>query len=259
MSAYLYTWNPKRWNWNDLQEGISYVNKDERYDTRWSCGNTKRITIGDFFFLMRLGVEPKGIIGCGYVSSIPCEGPHWGQGQNSEGKMALYTDLLFTILSEYPIIDLGQLRHEHPGCNWTPQSSGTSIPENVASQLMSIIQIDKPLYSAREYEREIITYIEGKPRRLTYTTYNRSLPARQACIAYYGYDCSVCGFDFEEAFGDLGKYYIEVHHLNPMSDIGEEYVIEPIRDLRPVCANCHVMLHREKRVLSIEELRARRR
>ena len=51
--------------------------------------------------------------------------------------MALYTDLLFTILSEYPIIDLGQLRHEHPGCNWTPQSSGTSIPENVASQLMS--------------------------------------------------------------------------------------------------------------------------
>ena len=67
MSAYLYAWNPRRWNWKDLQEGIAYVNNDERYDRPWRC-RTRKIAIGDLFFLMRLGLEPKGIIGCGYVS-----------------------------------------------------------------------------------------------------------------------------------------------------------------------------------------------
>ena len=71
MSSYLYTWNPTKWNWSDLQDAIYRVNNNEQYDTYWSCGNTKRIAIGDMFFLMRLGVEPKGIIGCGYISYIP--------------------------------------------------------------------------------------------------------------------------------------------------------------------------------------------
>lgn len=71
MSAYLYTWNPNKWDWKDFQYAVYCMNNDEPYDRRWSCGNTKRIVIGDLFFLMRLGVEPKGIIGCGYVLSIP--------------------------------------------------------------------------------------------------------------------------------------------------------------------------------------------
>ena len=255
MSAYLYTWNPRKWNWHDLQEGIFYVNNDEPYVTRWSCGNTKKIEIGDVFFLMRLGVEPKGIVGCGYVYSVPFETRHWGQEQNSRVKMALYTRLFFTVLSEHPIIHLDQLRSEFPAYNWTPQSSGTSIPEDVASQLLSIVQTDRDNNFTQIYEQFFHSYIEGQPSIVTNKTYDRSRPARQDCIAYYGYDCSVCGFNFETEFGDLGKYYIEVHHLKPISEIGEEYEIEPIRDLRPVCANCHAMLHREKRLLSIEELR----
>ncbi|MGZ0084928.1 HNH endonuclease [Caldibacillus thermoamylovorans] len=46
---------------------------------------------------------------------------------------------------------------------------------------------------------------------------------------------------------------MEVHHLIPLSEIGEQYTVNPFDDLRPVCPNCHAMLHRGN--LSIEELR----
>ncbi len=77
------------------------------------------------------------------------------------------------------------------------------------------------------------------------------------CIKHYGAVCIVCDFSFEQVYGDLGAGFIHVHHLTPLSDIGREYQVNPIKDLRPVCPNCHAMLHREKETLSIEVLRAR--
>jgi 5-methylcytosine-specific restriction protein A len=53
----------------------------------------------------------------------------------------------------------------------------------------------------------------------------------------------------------LGEGFIHVHHLNPIATIAEEYELDPENDLRPVCPNCHAMLHRKKETLSIEELR----
>ncbi|WP_408313283.1 HNH endonuclease [Paraburkholderia sp. RL17-347-BIC-D] len=86
----------------------------------------------------------------------------------------------------------------------------------------------------------------GKSRLVTANTYDRSPTARQACIAHHGYKCAVCGFCFEEKYGALGAGYIEVHHLNQVADIDEEHLIDPITDLRPVCANCHRMLHKQR-------------
>ena len=256
MSAYLYAWNPRRWNWKDLQEGIAYVNNDERYDRPWRC-RTRKIAVGDLFFLMRLGLEPKGIIGCGYVSSTAYERPHWDPGKNAKGIKISYTDLFFTVLSENPIIHLEELNYKFPNYNWTPQSSGMIIPDGIEYELSSIIQNDNKNRFSKQ-TKQFRRYREGKPRIINYKTYDRSLPARQECIGYYGYDCSVCGFNFEAIFGDLGKNYIEVHHLKQIADIGEEYRIEPIKDLRPVCANCHRMLHKQRPALSIEELSDRR-
>ena len=46
-------------------------------------------------------------------------------------------------------------------------------------------------------------------------------------------------------------------HIVPLSEIGEEYVVDPIRDLVPVCPNCHMALHSKKDgVYTVEELRA---
>lgn len=255
MSAYLYTWNPDRWNWSDQQDAIYRVNNGEQYDIYWSCGNTKRITLGDLFFLMRLGVEPKGIIGCGYVTSTPYLLPHWDEEKAKEGATTLRTDLLFKALTEVPIISLHYLQDKHPNYNWTPQSSGISIPDEIAEELYLLIQENAKFSFNPASKSEIELFAEGKPKSVTIKTYDRSPAARQACIDHYGYNCAVCGFNFEQVYGALGSRYIEVHHLNQVADIGEEYLIDPIRDLRPVCANCHRILHKTRPPFSIQELK----
>lgn len=255
MKTYLYIWHPDKWNWIDLQDAIYRVNNNEQYDMYWSCGKTNRIAIGDVFFLMRLGVEPKGIIGCGYVSSTPYYLPHWDENKAAKGKMALRTDLLFKALSEDPILPLDFLQDKYPKYKWTPQVGGLSIPESVASEIFSIIQNDSRFTFSPVEEKEVRLYAEGKEKIVTYRTYDRSAAARQECIERYGYECSVCGFSFSMVYGDLGKNYIEVHHLKQIADIAEEHEINPIQDLRPVCANCHRMLHKTRSALSIEELK----
>jgi len=40
----------------------------------------------------------------------------------------------------------------------------------------------------------------------------------------------------------------------PLSEVGEAYALDPINDLRPVCPNCHAMLHRKKLAMDIETL-----
>ncbi|MCF6152766.1 MAG: hypothetical protein E3K38_10830 [Candidatus Kuenenia stuttgartiensis] len=98
-------------------------------------------------------------------------------------------------------------------------------------------------------------YVEGAKKQIRVNAYERDPKARKACLAYHGYDCSVCGFNFETHYGDLGTHFIHVHHLRPLSLTDGAYVLDPVADLRPVCPNCHAMLHREDPPLSIEQLR----
>ena len=65
-----------------------------------------------------------------------------------------------------------------------------------------------------------------------------------------------CGFNFEETYGEIGKNYIEVHHVTPLFSLDGEIDIDPAKDLVVVCSNCHRMIHRNKdRVLTIQELK----
>lgn len=98
--------------------------------------------------------------------------------------------------------------------------------------------------------------MEGALRRVVSSQYERNPAARLACIAHYGAICFVCGFSFEATYGELGRGFIHVHHLVPVSSIGNEYKVNPIEDLRPVCPNCHAMLHRKDPPLAVEELQA---
>lgn len=99
-------------------------------------------------------------------------------------------------------------------------------------------------------------YVEGAVRTIWVNVYERDEGARAECIAHYGLACAVCGFDFETIYGSIGKGFIHVHHLKPLSEIRQEYEVNPVADLRPVCPNCHAMLHRRKPdPYSIEELR----
>ena len=97
--------------------------------------------------------------------------------------------------------------------------------------------------------------MEGATHQIWVNAYERNPAARRACIAHYGTGCIVCGFNFGQVFGELGEGYIHVHHLLDLASIGEEYEVDPIDDLRPVCPNCHAMLHREAPAMSIEKLK----
>lgn len=107
---------------------------------------------------------------------------------------------------------------------------------------------------AEELPLDMVLY-EGLAEKIFVNKFERNPEARSKCIAHYGYTCSVCKFDFEESFGALGKNFIHVHHVVPLSEIRKKYKIDPIKDLRPVCPNCHAMLHKTNPVLSIERLK----
>ena len=76
------------------------------------------------------------------------------------------------------------------------------------------------------------------------------------CIEHYGVNCIICGFNFEEIYGSVGKEFIHVHHLIELREINEQYEVDPIEDLRPVCPNCHAILHKRKPAYSIKEMKS---
>ncbi len=86
-------------------------------------------------------------------------------------------------------------------------------------------------------------YLEGALRRVYVNRYERDPRAKAECIAYYGAVCYICGMDFASVYGDIAAGVVHVHHLIPLSEIPGEYQVDPIRDLRPVCPNCHVVAH----------------
>ena len=67
--------------------------------------------------------------------------------------------------------------------------------------------------------------------------------------------CNKEGFDFGALYGELGRGYIHVHHLTPVSEIGESYKVYPATELIPVWPNRHAMLQKHKPPILVEELR----
>ena len=68
--------------------------------------------------------------------------------------------------------------------------------------------------------------------------------------------CLVCGFDFEKRYGDLKADFIEMHHDRPVSTLGRAGYVR-LGQLKPLCANCHRMIHREAPMVELSQLKAR--
>lgn len=99
--------------------------------------------------------------------------------------------------------------------------------------------------------------IEGAMRDILTNKYERNRKARARCIAHYGTACQVCGIDFGAMYGEEFAGKINVHHRKPLYEIKEDYVVDPIKDLVPVCPNCHMVLHSKKDgVYTVEEVKA---
>lgn len=266
MNYYLLTWNPDKWAWATIDQNIEELKRTGFFKDSWSCGRSKQIKKGDRLFFMRLGTEPKGISASGYASSGYYKDKHW---DGTEGKDTNYVDVDFDVIlkpDKDEILTLDALKSITPEKNqqWTPQQSGSSIDNEVADRLETLWF--NFLNDTKKFSHSFVsgdsdtngatdTYTEGSSYVTTMTKYERNVHARQGCLDHYGHKCSVCDFDFGNTYGDLGQGFIHVHHITPIADIGQEYQLNPIKDLRPVCPNCHAMVHRRRPALTIDKLK----
>lgn len=99
-------------------------------------------------------------------------------------------------------------------------------------------------------------YLEGNCQQITTDRYERNPAARKLCLEHYGeFRCQICEVNLEEKYGaEVGREFIHVHHLTQVAD-GKKFT-DPIKDLLPVCPNCHAMLHRRRPPYTPAELKA---
>ena len=150
----------------------------------------------------------------------------------------------FKLLEEYTddILSLHHL-HEH-GYEGIPRSVRECKDEGLIDFLLhphqmvneDVYDVDYPEDDEKLYEGALVTVKANK--------YERNQKARRECVAKKGYQCLVCGRDFEATYGEIGKNFIHVHHLTPISTIGKEYELNVDTDLVPVCPNCHRVIHK---------------
>lgn len=95
---------------------------------------------------------------------------------------------------------------------------------------------------------------EGLRFSVISTSIERNPHARRKCIEHFGCKCNICAFDFSKAYGEIGEDYIHVHHKQDISTTEGEHKVDPIRDLVPLCPNCHAMIHQRRPSLPLEEL-----
>lgn len=262
MATYLLTWKPTRWHWHDLADEVHEVGTTGYCDSRWSSGRTKKIVPGDRLFLLRQGSDRPGIMASGWATSYVLEDAHFDVERPND--TALYVDARFDALLDPDSTELLRREDLHTGhlasVNWNSQSSGITIPPAAAAELEArwaahLAQLGYEPLSQPDEIAAPEAYFEGATKQVSVSIYERNPVARAKCIEHYGVRCAVCDFDFESVYGERGRGFIHVHHLIPLTTIGHQYRLDPIKDLRPVCPNCHAIIHRGRTVLTIEALR----
>ena len=159
--------------------------------------------------------------------------------------------------------DLAEKYNEYPH---QPDNYPAIIFTKLGAESYDVTIVDTPgstIYndSNNNIETEIVVIDyknakEGKKKLYYSTRYERNSNNRRLAIKYHGCKCMACGFDFEEVYGEIGKNFIEVHHVKPLYSKDEEVEVDPKTDLICLCPNCHRMVHRYKdKVLSLSELK----
>jgi 5-methylcytosine-specific restriction protein A len=250
MKAYLLTWNPIYYSWEQInQERINH-------EISWRCAS-KQPKLDDMFFICALGQSPrKGIFGSGVVETLLDDTIDYGSTSKITNCIRGEVKILLNP-EKQEILDLAILQKEFPNQRWDPPSSGIEIENEYVEKLKSFWEAflnGQKIFEDNEVPKE---FWEGNPQRRSSTVYERSGSARSACIKKHGYKCAVCGMVMEEKYGEVGKDFIHIHHKDFISGYATGHEIDPITDLIPVCPNCHSMLHRKisGKYLNIDELK----
>ena len=126
-----------------------------------------------------------------------------------------------------------------------------------------LTQIAEPTKKVLLYDENYAIF-EGEVESKVSKQRERSKILRDAAIKYYTVkgriECCVCGFAYTDKYGELGEGFIEIHHEKPICQYGEDgteiFIKDAVKNVKPLCANCHRMIHRNaSKPLTIEELK----
>lgn len=257
MPAHLLAWNPNAYPAELVMEIRDDVLASKQQGMNWSVGNIKNIEPGSRFFMVRLGVAPKGIVAAGRITRSPERRPHYDEDLAKGGATLNFVELSFDTINITPVISWEELhRGTLSGVSWSIRQSGPRLPDDVAAELERVWS-ERAGIPAPPEDPEVAegaTYYEGAVVQRLVNRYERDPKARAACLAHYGYECQACRISGAFTYGPEGADLIEVHHRVPLSQVGVGYVVDPIKDLVPVCPNCHAMIHRGSTTRSVEDV-----
>ena len=128
-------------------------------------------------------------------------------------------------------------------CRWTGR---------FAAAVVAILPTEE---AGEGVEFDVIGYPEGALTTVQTNRYERDRRNRAAAIAIHGTACEACGLEMGTRYGAVAAGVIQVHHVTPISQLGAGYVIDPVRDLVPLCPNCHAVVHRRNPPLTVREIR----
>lgn len=156
------------------------------------------------------------------------------------GKSANYYRVIFNSPQELGaildnLIQIGTDQYEKIDSLDLPANHSSSGSKISTSTFLS----DVPEDPLSDIETETVT--EGGKKGVFTYKYERDPSLRKLALQAFGSKCSVCGADFEELYGKIGKGFIEFHHIVPVSEGVRE---NNYKNLVPLCSNCHRMIHR---------------
>ena len=260
MDTFLLTWNKDKSRWDSFDADCALAKQQGYLKVERSCGNSGLLLKGSRVFLVKQGKEPTGIVGSGVViSERPVPKESWDDASKTANYVQVRLDTLLHPDREL-ILNRKDLSSESLIKATNTPKSGPRLKPADAALLESLWA---PFVWTTERAPERIAeevhpadqFWEGALRSITINAYERDAKARQSCIAHFGSACRVCGLDFGRVYGELGRGYIHVHHIRPLSEIGEGYAVDPQKDLIPVCPNCHAMMHQRIPPLTEQELK----
>jgi 5-methylcytosine-specific restriction protein A len=261
MATFLLKWNPDVFQKDGIDDYFEKYQHGE--NLRWSCGNRKKGVIkGDKFYLLQTG-EHGGIIGSGVILSEPYQDKktYDKTAQDEDANFVnINFDYFFAPNTAIPIQKSELVSSPLKSTIWNSQGSGILFQDEVLLNELNKLWLSrveiKDFSTADEInDSDLSTLSEGGIKNINVNAYERNAEARRKCLEKWGYACTVCNFHFELRYGSIGRKYIHVHHLQPLSSVKTSHDVDPIKDLRPVCPNCHAMLHSKNPPLSIEELK----
>lgn len=135
--SWLLSWNPTKWDWATLAEDRAKTRGGESVTHSWRCASISPRE-GDHVYLVRTGVDPRGIVAFGTVARTSYEAPHYEASRAEAGETSRFIDADFSDVrdpKEDPVLPIDVLQAEAPEQTWNPQSSGIEIKPRAARLL----------------------------------------------------------------------------------------------------------------------------